>query len=674
MAINLTGKSDATLVTAATRAGLATSPKSYQEIFEDVSQTYGETMQAVTESWEEITELTKTIGLEAVENAIYHTKKRNFVESTGMSDEDGEFYIDKLQDIKKRLQGAVGLKERLKINRERDELYAQVDMFDAERKLVLNALASGNVDEVAMGSIKMELLNAIAATGTEKKNTKSGNYFAVTEDPENGEIIYALMKRNPDVQGPVTEPIPVLGEDNKPIVIRAGDTEKSIILKNPQLPIDLTKVRNNVVRSATQIGGVYTDYERDKVRKQYAPFTETSSGLIQALRATWFDNSFYEELTSPGKDGSELSAIIFDTIRKAKGTNEEGNLVKEGVLANVEDKNNDGISKEELKLGYMSTSGAIMNLADEKLTKEIFLNWVEEKSSVDWDYGSRKNKLTNPGGGGGSGDSGGTGFLTTKKGVNSGSLGYYVFPNYDSAKNAYDQFVLASQGKEAEFTIGKANYKFEIKGDNAYKWVETNSAGEKTVKGTTTELIGPRGFAITDSDFRKIEDFEGGTDEDVEKFEGLNEESTIGVKNLHKTLFNTLDVNDDDDASIALNKFFEDDAGIKLTSRRAALQFMPFTREPEAILARGAGGTGFQASDNVLTNDIMLFNPRTGEVVKDESGNRMRFKVGDDMENIDKDTKLSSDITKLLKVLEQYGIKPVGNTAGNTSSINTSGY
>ena len=89
MAINLTGKSDATLVTAATRAGLATSPKSYQEIFEDVSQTYGETMQAVTESWKEITELTKTIGLEAVENAIYHTKKKNFVESTGISDEDG---------------------------------------------------------------------------------------------------------------------------------------------------------------------------------------------------------------------------------------------------------------------------------------------------------------------------------------------------------------------------------------------------------------------------------------------------------------------------------------------------------------------------------------------------------------------------------------------------------
>jgi len=396
MAINLTGKSDATLVTAATRAGLATSPKSYQTIFEDVSKTYGETMQAVTESWQEVTKLTKEIGLEAVENAIYHTKKKNFIESTGMSDEDGEFYIDKLQDIKKRLQGAVGLKERLKINKERDELYAQVDMFDAERNLILNALASGNVDEEAMGANKMELLNAIAATGTEKKNTSQGNYFAATEDPKTGEIMYALMKRNPDVQGPVTEPIPVLGEDNKPIVIRAGDTEKSIILKNPQLPIDLTKVRNNIVRSATQTGGTYTDYERDKVRKQYAPFTETSSGLIQTLRATWFDNSFYEELTSPGKDGSELSAIIFDTISKAKGANEKG-LVKEGILANVEDKNDDGfINKEELKLGYMSTSGAIMNLADEKLTKEIFLNWVEEKSSVDWDYGSRKYKSKNP--------------------------------------------------------------------------------------------------------------------------------------------------------------------------------------------------------------------------------------------------------------------------------------
>lgn len=409
MAINLTGKSDATLVTAATRAGLATSPKSYQEIFEDVSQTYGETMQAVTESWKEITELTKTIGLEAVENAIYHTKKKNFVESTGISDEDGEFYIDKLQDIKKRLQGAVGLKERLKINRERDELYAQVEMFDAERKLVLNALASGNVDAKSMGANTMELLNAIAATGTEKKTTKQGNYFAATEDPLTGEIMYTLMKdpsilidkepKDAPVIGPRKSSQKVLGADGKPIVIRAGDVEKSIMLKNPQLPIDLTKVLNNVEKTSSQIGGIYTDYEKNKVRKQFVPFVETSSGLKQSLRANFggLENSFYDELTNPGKDGSMLSADIFNALKSALGTTVDGQIDGEGILKGVKDTDGKkGLSKDELSNGYMFMSGAIMNLADEDATREIFLNWAESKASEAWEYGRRKYQLRNP--------------------------------------------------------------------------------------------------------------------------------------------------------------------------------------------------------------------------------------------------------------------------------------
>ena len=409
MAINLTGKSDATLVTAATRAGLATSPKSYQTIFEDVSRTYGETMQSVTESWKEIAKLTGDIGLEAVENSIYNIKRDAALEAIPMSDEDGEFYVDKLQDIKQRLNKASSLKERIKINKERDDLYAQVEMFGAERKFIINALASGNIDEQAMGANGMELLNAIAATGTEKKNTKQGNYFAATEDPLTGEIMYTLMKdpsilidkepKDAPVIGPRKSSQKVLGADGKPIVIRAGDIEKSIILKNPQLPIDLTKVLNNVEKTASQIGGGYTDYEKNKVRKQFVPFVETSSGLKQSLRANFggLENSFYDELTNPGKDGSMLSADIFNALKSALGTTADGQIDGEGILKGVEDKDGKkGLSKDELSNGYMFMSGAIMNLADEDATREIFLNWAESKASVAWEYGSRKYKSRNP--------------------------------------------------------------------------------------------------------------------------------------------------------------------------------------------------------------------------------------------------------------------------------------
>lgn len=634
MAINLTGKSDATLVTAATRAGLATSPKSYQEIFEDVSQTYGETMQAVTESWEEVAKLTKTIGLEAVENAIRHTKKADFVESTQMSDEDGEFYIDKLQDIKKRLQGAVGLKERLKINRERDELYAQVDMFDAERKLVLNALASGNVDVEAMGANKMELLNAIAATGTKKKNTSQGNYFAATEDPLTGEIMYTLMKdpsilidkepKDAPVIGPRKSSQKVLGADGKPIVIRAGDAEKSIILKNPQLPIDLTKVRNNIVRSATQTGGAYTDYERDKVRKQYAPFTETSSGLIQTLRATWFDNSFYEELTSPGKDGSELSAIIFDTISKAKGANEKG-LVKEGILANVEDKNDDGfINKEELRLGYMATSGAIMNLADEKLTKEIFLNWVESKSSVDWDYGSRKNQLTNPSsGGGGSGDSS---------------------TPWKEWGAAYESQYLPTGGTDLQ------------KPENVL-W--TTKRDRRNALDNLEVVRGSHGIYTHKEGIIWTYDGKEYTTYDVASIEGLIKEgesrSTFNVANREQQLqdkgniekgqatLTMLKTKGDDSVSGQLNETFNMSM---VASNPTEYFFAPFSNDYKRGLYDPA------TSDNAGSNDVMLINTRgpNGEllyknsfkpVINPATGKPYRFKTGseatqDDLETINK--------------------------------------
>ena len=245
----------------------------------------------------------------------------------------------------------------------------------------------------------------------------------------------------------------------------------------------------------------------------------------------------------------------------------------------------------------------------------------------------------------------GTGFLTTKKGINSGTLGYYVFPTYDDAKFEYDQFDLASQGKKAKFSIGKAQYVFDVEGDNAYKWVEKTAGGGQKVKGTTTELIGPDGFGIKDSDFLKLTDFEGGNTKEIKEFEGLGTGSANN-KNLHKTLFNKLDLNDDDDVSKNLNDYF----GL---GRRSKLNFMPFALASEKSLSNkgGAGGTGFGKADTAYTNDIMLYNPQTGEVIKDEDGNRMRFKIGDDIKSLDENTGLSEDVAKILEILNQYDIK-----------------
>ena len=53
----------------------------------------------------------------------------------------------------------------------------------------------------------------------------------------------------------------------------------------------------------------------------------------------------------------------------------------------------------------------------------------------------------------------------------------------------------------------------------------------------------------------------------------------------------------------------------------------------------------------------MLYNPQTGEVVKDENGDRIRFKIGDDIKSLDENTGLSEDVAKILEILNQYDIK-----------------
>ena len=52
MAINLSGKSDASIIASATRAGLASAPKDYSKIFESVTKGYQATMDAQAKMWD----------------------------------------------------------------------------------------------------------------------------------------------------------------------------------------------------------------------------------------------------------------------------------------------------------------------------------------------------------------------------------------------------------------------------------------------------------------------------------------------------------------------------------------------------------------------------------------------------------------------------------------------
>ena len=145
-----------------------------------------------------------------------------------------------------------------------------------------------------------------------------------------------------------------------------------------------------------------------------------------------------------------------------------------------------------------------------------------------------------------------------------------------------------------------------------------------------------------------------------EAFQGLSTsvpEETINIegettdatteKDLHTDIFNKLDLNKDNAVSTALNDYFD------LSGKRKTLQFRPYTGlAADDALRRSMG------ADAIYTNDIMLYNPQTGKRITDNNGDVIRFKIGDDMANLDGGTGLSKDVARILEVLKQNGVQP----------------
>ena len=65
----------------------------------------------------------------------------------------------------------------------------------------------------------------------------------------------------------------------------------------------------------------------------------------------------------------------------------------------------------------------------------------------------------------------------------------------------YDQFKLSSEGKPAEFSIGKTNYKYDVTNNN---WIQTTGDGTKKDLGDLNATLGPKGFALVDPDFMAL--------------------------------------------------------------------------------------------------------------------------------------------------------------------------
>ena len=119
----------------------------------------------------------------------------------------------------------------------------------------------------------------------------------------------------------------------------------------------------------------------------------------------------------------------------------------------------------------------------------------------------------------------------------------------------------------------------------------------------------------------------------------------------NKTIFEAIDVGDDDDAAENLNSRF----GL---NRRSDVMFAPYSKSNFRTWSQtglSGIGTGLFNSDKLDSNDIMMYDPIKKEPIKID-GKIVRFKTGD--EAFVKGDKANPTAAKIIKILkEKYGIE-----------------
>jgi hypothetical protein len=622
---------------------MATTPADYSRTLENVARGYEKTMEAQSKMWGDIAKLGVNIGKEMTANAQEYASAA--AKAAGLDPEGATFLLNEVYDIKD-AQKDLGWsifddretrQERAKLKMEQANLFADIDAAVESINVGANAVANGLYDG-SLNEEEAEMVNAIIKSNLKNKVTINKNIARLSRDEKTGELIYTLydVEKNPngevltDASGnPRTMSIKEFSnsiannvKDDKNVtgtnlggiindVITAGQTSKSGQIAPQAIQLGLNRLDNTLITD--------TDWKR-------------AMGAKFGIQNT----SFIEDLTNKSGVSAKLYSDLLQSMKLSKGSQ----IPAEGVFEGIKDTDGTlGLSLPEINAEYQKYVYNIKNMKDPEASKAAFKDAFATRMGAAHVYGYGNRKI----------DGGGLGTKTDK------NLGIPDWSYVDMGENRNVKWSDARTLKRR--LLDGTNFKF-------------NPTGEK---GDLRDYDYVDGIWYENYDFDKNKGTEIGTADDMvidifktnhEAFQNLETTVPAGeitvegetkevatIKSLHTDIFNKLDVNDDDSASTKLNTTFN------LTgSRDIPWQFMPFTTATEEIL-KNRGGTNWNSPDS-SGNDIMLYNSRTGEVLTDANGNRMRFKIGDDMANKDKDSGLSKDVEKLLEALKQVGITP----------------
>jgi hypothetical protein len=392
MAIKLTQGADSTIVTAATRAGMATSPKDYSGIFDSVSKSYDAATQASAEAWGQIAGTIAVVGAELQKNAEVYSDVAQRIFNAGGTQE----LVDDVYSIKDELRalGSFGGKfgdretrrKRSEILARRNKLFAEVDGWGDSLEEASLAAKNGLLDYNLMGG-DVEFVNAIIASNTSNKITSEGNEARVSRDPKTGELIYTLHDMN---SGGAAIPGKTMSLSSFKTLIQ--DSAKDV---DNVTGTFLTGITDGAENMGATYGGAMDEYNKGKLLTSLDSMTSNAATLRRGMRTKFghSNTSFYDELTGPNQ--TELSSKYF-TLMLGNVANVKDGEIKAGALGDVKDTDGSGgISQQEINDQYVLFQNSILS-GEGPMAKALFTDFVTNRAEEAYNFGAKQYNKKNP--------------------------------------------------------------------------------------------------------------------------------------------------------------------------------------------------------------------------------------------------------------------------------------
>ena len=391
MAIKLTQGADSTIVTAATRAGLATSPKDYSKTFESVASSYDKSMQASAEAWGQIAGSVAMVGAELIKNGDAYSDPTQRVFDAGGSEE----LMNNMYDIKDELKelGSLGgmfgdretRKKRAEILSRRNKLFSEIDGWATSLEEASLAAKNGLLDENLMGpnGIDSDFVNAIIASNTNNKITSEGNEAKVSRDATTGEIMYTLYKSD----GTAVEPPKTMSLSSFKTLIQDSAKDVDNVIGKA-----LTGITDGAENYGATYGGAMGEYNKGKLLTSLDPLTNNAAKLKRGMRTKFGHSgtSFYDEITSG--DGSKYFSLM---LQDKANVTEKGEI-NLNALGDVKDTDGSGgISQEEINTQYVLFSASILS-GEGPLAKKLFTDFVIERAEEAYNFGAKQKAKGTP--------------------------------------------------------------------------------------------------------------------------------------------------------------------------------------------------------------------------------------------------------------------------------------